>query len=259
MFKALKSTAMAAGFAAIGASSHAAPITPTFDSFGALPQATFGGSGIPNDAVSITRFTMANGDEVTLGLSATPRFSNPALSNDGAGTFTAGAGANDGIPGNAGTAATWNFSMFASIEPGTGQTTATTTFAEIGLSLYYDFDPAAGTDDAEMGFIDLAAFEQLVEPSALDGPGLFEESQNATFGYLAVDNLFFNFAPDFATFDPNAPGEYSFAMRAFDRDFAYEASMNVNVVGTSPVPLPASAFLLLGALGGLGLMRRKSA
>src|SRR5690606_38683109 len=34
---------------------QAAPVVPTFDTFGTLMEATFGGSGIPNDAVAIGR------------------------------------------------------------------------------------------------------------------------------------------------------------------------------------------------------------
>ena len=78
----------------------AAPVVPSFTDFGDLPQATFGGSGIPTDPTAITTFNGIGGDIVTLGLAATPRFANPPLTNDGAGTYTALAGANDGTPGS---------------------------------------------------------------------------------------------------------------------------------------------------------------
>src|SRR5215469_8414331 len=71
-------------------------------SFGTLSGATFGGTGIPNNAVEITTVnTTPNGngasDTITLGLTATPRYQNPALGNNLAGTFSATAGANDGL------------------------------------------------------------------------------------------------------------------------------------------------------------------
>ena len=68
---------------------------PVFDVFGPLSEATFGGGGIPNDNMAITTITTGADDfktVITLGLSATRRHSNPALTNDGAGTFFAGGG-----------------------------------------------------------------------------------------------------------------------------------------------------------------------
>lgn len=94
--KATKLTAFAVG-SIICASSFAAaaPVTPVFQTFGDLAGAEFGGDGIPNDAVAISTFTAQNGDMLTLGLTATGRFANPPVGNDGAGTFTADPGAND--------------------------------------------------------------------------------------------------------------------------------------------------------------------
>ncbi len=64
-----------------------AGFTPKFDSFGPLPAATYGGTGIPNDPSAIT--TIVDGSNtITLGLTATPRYYNPAIKNDGAGTFS---------------------------------------------------------------------------------------------------------------------------------------------------------------------------
>src|SRR3954462_8248317 len=85
---------------------NAAPITPTFTSFGTLATATFGGTGIPNTAVAVTT-VVDQGNTITLGLTATPRFDDPAVGNNGAGTFTAqpGSDAAHGQPGYA----LWNF------------------------------------------------------------------------------------------------------------------------------------------------------
>ena len=75
---------------ASGIAVFASPITPTYnDSFGTLSGATFGGSGIPNNAVAISTYTDDSGNVVTLGLTATPRYSAPAVGNDNAGTFYA--------------------------------------------------------------------------------------------------------------------------------------------------------------------------
>lgn len=85
---------MGIAFAGIlsASASFAAPIYTTF---GPLPDATFGGSGIPNGAVAISTY-----NDLTLGLTATPRYSSPAVSNNGAGTFYAGVGSQ------------WNFDFY---------------------------------------------------------------------------------------------------------------------------------------------------
>ncbi|MEM9147624.1 MAG: hypothetical protein AAGC57_15665 [Pseudomonadota bacterium] len=61
----------------------AAPVTPSFQRFGDLPQATFGDTGIPTDPTAIRVFDGLDGDTVTLGLSATERFATPAVETDG--------------------------------------------------------------------------------------------------------------------------------------------------------------------------------
>ncbi len=61
-----------------GVNAEAAPISPTFDTFGTLSGATFGGTGIPNNAVAITRIT-SGGYNITLGLTAHGRFFNPPI------------------------------------------------------------------------------------------------------------------------------------------------------------------------------------
>lgn len=80
---------------------------PQYTSFGPQPADTFGGTGIPNDAVARTTINVAGGGVITLDLTATQRYENPALSNDGAGTFFALPGGDvlDAKPNYA----VWNF------------------------------------------------------------------------------------------------------------------------------------------------------
>lgn len=87
------------GLLALPFQALAIPITPSYTTFGPLPAATFGGTGIPNSAVSITRVVNpSGGGDLTLGLTAHQRYDNPAVTNNGAGTFFAGAG-NDSAHG----------------------------------------------------------------------------------------------------------------------------------------------------------------
>ena len=81
----MRRTLLAAGFVALiayGAGPDQA--VPTFDTFGPLPAATFGGSGIPNDSVAISTHVIDGGPTITLGLTAHQRFFNPPLTNPSA-------------------------------------------------------------------------------------------------------------------------------------------------------------------------------
>jgi len=82
----------------------AAPIVPQFHSFGPLPQATFGGTGIPNDRVAVT-----SEDTILLALSVSPRYAAPAVADNGAGVFTVQAGVSPDAPSPVDPYALWNF------------------------------------------------------------------------------------------------------------------------------------------------------
>jgi len=219
----------------VGQAAWAAPITPGGDTFGTVTTlgsgpVTFGGSGIPTDSTVISTFMLGN-ETIRIGMSATPRFSSPALGNDGIGTFTTTAGESD--PG----LSKWNFSFFVE---------STGLLNGAGIKLYYDFDPAAGTDLADMGIIDISAFLLATAPTAT----VAQDSQNLGFPYLATSSFFVS-PPTFPSFDLFAAGEYSFKLVASN---GQGVAMNVNVAA---VPLPAGLPLLLGALSGLVWLRRR--
>jgi hypothetical protein len=221
----------------------AAPITPTYDTFGNLAGATFGGTGIPTDPTAITIIDDGNNNIITLGLTAHQRYSNPALANDGAGTFFAAAGANDGLDGGGhSVGATWNFAFYVNVDGGAS-------LGRYDMRLYYDLDPAAGTELADMGYIVLSG-----------APGsILQDSQNATFGFLCgpdVPNVLQ--APSAGCpFNPNAAGEYSFALIANEVTGAPlgTAAINVNIAA---VPEPGTLALVGIALAGLAVTRRRS-
>ena len=119
--------------------------------FGSLPANSFGGSGIPTNAV------MKGGNHgVVIGLSATQRYSSPALTNDGAGTFFATPGYSTGAPVNVGFA-DWNFDYFV------GSATNHDYF-----TLFVDLDPAVGNSLGSLAaftFITVEAMSFMWQPS----------------------------------------------------------------------------------------------
>lgn len=225
-----------------------AQAVPIFDTFGDLPGATFGGSGIPTDKVAITEIALSGGVTLTLGLTATPRFSNPSLGDDGAGTFFATPGLNDGLVGSPTVGATWNFSFYAGLSSGT--------FADnpdVAVGLAYDTDPAPGVGS---GFMDLtfllAAFG---DPSAT---GVIEGSENLAFDFLnigpPIPGIFLPFTP----FDPSATGVYEFLLFAEDFSSGATGVAAIDVI-VSGVPVPGALVILGSGLLLIGFRRRTHA
>lgn len=223
----------------VAGGASATPITPTYDSFGSLPAATFGGSGIPNDAVAISTWTDGT-VTITLGLTATERYANPPVTDDGAGTYTALAGSDAGN-------AMWNFNYYINIVGGQ--------FDDFQFELLYDFDPAAGTDSTDLGVLDFnAGIVALYGAPALGLVSNVQDSQNLAFGFLDTTSAVID-DPTYGPFSPTAYGEYSFALNVYDGATLLDTvAINVN---TAPVPEPATMTVLGMGLGALALSRMR--
>jgi hypothetical protein len=239
--------------------SRMAMATTVYDTFGPFPNADFGGTGIPNDSVAASTQIIDGNVLITLAMSATQRYFNPALTNDNAGTYYAGTGSNFGGPGSTSTleGALWNFNTYMKIECISGETCASTPkLTDYQIDFYYDFNPAAAFTLSNMGNIDITA-SLGASTSALQ-----QDSQNLMFGFLASDwnvpGTLVSTAPtDTTVFDPNALGEYQFYIEVNGGGLSAIESVAIEV---HVVPVPPAVWLFgSGLLGLAGIARRKAA
>ncbi|MDE1975066.1 MAG: hypothetical protein KGI49_00950 [Patescibacteria group bacterium] len=201
----------------VAAGSLTVNATTVNTSFGSLPSATWGGSGIPNGAVSITTISgLPNSDTITLGLTATPRYSAGELANNGAGTFYASPGISS--PG----LANWNFDYYIGISGGE--------FANYHFvlsygnnSLTYSFDPVA-IANADGGKSVTATTR--------------EDSENLGW---------------FLPFNPNANGTYNYDLKAYDSDLNLLGDSLMTVQVGQPVSDGGSTAGMLG-IGAIGMV-----
>ncbi|RMG04243.1 MAG: hypothetical protein D6741_01275, partial [Planctomycetota bacterium] len=174
---------------------------PSFDDFGELPAATFGGSGIPNDHVAIRTITDDNGtadtsDDVTitLGLTAHGRYSySQWYGQDG--YFYVERGTFGGTLPDA-NYARWNFDWYVEFSKDPAGAYA--------VELLYDFDPGADTAETDLGSAGGLAYDTQ-----------FQNSWNLGMDFLGVDSAnsgLYTQKPN-ASFDPVAEGEYTFALK----------------------------------------------
>jgi len=220
---------------ALVASTAQAQIAPSgvWNTMANPPGVTFGGTGIntPMMQRSLTG--------VDLYLAATPRGAggNPAVTNNGAGTFYAQPGPDQSLTPVAGYAQwNWNFAVL-----GAGS-------ENYKYALFYDLNSAMGTSQAGLyrtAFFNVANNSTAAQNSWNNGMGFLSTGTGFPAGWLAP-----TLPP---TFNSNAGGEFTYVLAAYrlngtdyslasnNADLAGYVSMNVNVV---PEP---STYLLMGA------------
>jgi len=210
--------------------------------FGPLPGETFGGTGIPNDAVQINTISGAPGSPfgpfgstvITEGLSATPRFTPGELvHNSDTGTFYVSTGVQ------------WNFDFTANIAGGG-------TLDNYTFKLFYDLDPASGTPLSDLGVWDLNVGQTGTSVHNSEFPG-FNFLKNGVVGSIVPPSGGF-------TYDINAPGEYTFALGAYDSSGAQIGTLDqINVrVNSVPDTTSTAGLMVLGTLG-LFAMKKQAA
>jgi hypothetical protein len=223
-----------------------------YDGFGPFPNASFGGTGIPNDAVAASKQIIDGDTIITIAMNATERYSNPAVGDNGAGIFYATPGQNCGVATDpigcpsANQGALWNWNYYIGITSGSGKV-----LKDYQIDIWYDLNPAGPTaccSTAGLGRIDVTAALLAFNPGSV----LEQGSENLLFNYLNVGSPPYVIAPGGA-FNPNALGNYQFAITVSTGGFPLDSvAMEVQVV-----PVPAAAWLFGSALGLFGVMRRR--
>jgi hypothetical protein len=235
---------------------------PVYNTFGPLTGANFGGSGIPNGSVAVSKQFYDGNNLITVAMNATERYDNPVVTNNGLGTFYAGTGSNIKGPGAGTMGALWNWNYYIKVE-GVGPSPPSPILTDYDIDLYFDFNPAFDNLGAStLGKINVTAALKCYGSVT----SITQGSENLMFGYLAAATTCPVPGPNFGTalltpslsfptFNPNVTGEYNFSIRVARDGWGVEnVAMDVQVV-----PVPAAVWLFGSALGLLGVARRQRA
>lgn len=222
------------------------------------------GTGNPNGG-----FTVDRENNIELGLRAKVRF-GPDFNSNGNGTYSHATGGT-GAPGNQN--ALWNFewSINSDLSGTQGRKLNALTYvldmdfdAGVGTN-FRSFDPINGVACADHSFGNNTSNETNDSRTLCTGANGNTSQQVAYAGFRSSLNLVQNswnlgfFDDSTFLFDPNANGQYTFRLQAFDSQRTLLASTSIDViVGTGANQVPVPATLSLVAVGLLLALSAKS-
>lgn len=189
------------------------------------------GQGNSNTHFYIDR-NEATGNDIEIGIKAKGRYARDIVPFANVYSTIAG----EGDPG----LALWNVDW--SVDLGTG------TIDDYDVYLTVDFNPDIGNSDVSTFLLDGTPF-------LLPDQSVNQQSQNLGFGFWA-------FAPNYQSFDPNAPGQYEIGLSVYEdgADTGTNTALaSVQAyVYVAPIPLPPSLALGVLGLGALVLVTRST-
>lgn len=227
----------------------------TYDYFGSFPAATWGGNGIPNDAVAAAKQIVNGNTTITIAMAATGRFQNPSTTNNGAAVYTAGAGSNCGIATDpvscpsADQGALWNWNYYIAVTNING---ATKSIKDYQIDIWYDFDPTGPAEDPDTAGLGRINVTQALGANVVP---LLQGSENLLFGWMAGSPAYPHVTPPGGSFNPNATGNYQFLLTV--KNLAGTVPYDSVAMEVQVVPVPAAVWLFGSALGLLGVVRRR--
>jgi hypothetical protein len=116
----------------------------------------------------------------------------------------------------------------------------------IGINPFFFFDVSRFDNDANLVFA-----ANLTDTSG----STITFSENIEFGF--DPQLFFTDFTGFDTFDFTDVASLEFIVDSSDTVISVDGRIEAITLNATPIPLPASALLLLGGVGGLSLLRRR--
>ncbi len=129
------------------------------------------------------------------------------------------------------------------------------------IDLWYDLNPDGQKALGDLSGLGRINITQALDLFALANPGdplptVLQDSQNNVFSFLQTGGGLPYITPPGGSFDPNAVGNYQFAITV-NTGGSFNFPVDAVAIEVNVVPVPAAVWLFGSALGLLGWARRR--